>query len=55
MGVAAALIYKAASESGHKRTQAEICEIASVSEVTLRGLNRLIEGIFESVGESSHN
>ena len=55
MGVAAALIYKAAAESGHKRTQAEICEVANVSEVTLRGLNRLIEGIFKSIGESSQN
>ena len=32
-GVAAALIYKAASESGHKRTQAEICKVAKVSEL----------------------
>lgn len=55
MGVAAALIYKAASESGHKRTQAEICEVAGVSEVTLRGLNRLVEGIFKSLGESGQN
>jgi transcription initiation factor TFIIB len=55
MGVAAALIYKAASESGHKRTQADICEVAGVSEVTLRGLNRLVEGMFKSLGESGDN
>ncbi|MBT4982744.1 MAG: transcription initiation factor IIB family protein [Euryarchaeota archaeon] len=54
-GVAAALIYKAASESGHKRTQAEICAVAKISEVTLRGMLRLFEGLFKSAGESSHN
>ena len=54
-GVAAALIYKAAAESGHKRTQAEICEVAIISEVTLRGLLRLLDGLFKSVGESNHN
>ena len=55
MGVAAALIYKAAVESGNKRTQAEICKVANVSEVTLRGLNRLVEGVFKSMGESGKN
>ena len=54
-GVAAALIYKAASECGHKRTQAEICKVAKVSEVTLRGLLRLLEGLFKSLGESGQN
>ena len=54
-GVAAALIYKAASESGHKRTQAEICEVAKVSEVTLRGLLRLLDALFKSVGETNCN
>ena len=54
-GVAAALIYKAASESGHKRTQAEICKVAKISEVTLRGLLRLLEGLFKSLGESGQN
>ena len=34
MGVAAALIYKAASESGTSRTQSDICKVANVSEVT---------------------
>jgi transcription initiation factor TFIIIB Brf1 subunit/transcription initiation factor TFIIB len=46
MGVAAAIIYKAAAQSGHKRTQAEICKVANVSEVTLRQINRAIEGLF---------
>ena len=55
MGVAAALIYKAAAESGHKRTQAEICAVAKVSEVTLRQLNRIIAGLFKSLGVADKN
>ena len=55
MGVAAALIYKAAAESGHKRTQAEICAVAKVSEVTLRQLNRIIAGLFKGLGEADKN
>ena len=46
MGVAAAIIYKAAAQSGHKRTQADICKVANVSEVTLRQINRAIERLF---------
>jgi len=53
MGVAAALIYKAANESSSTRTQAEICEIAKVSEVTLRGLIRMIDGMLKQLGEVS--
>ncbi len=55
MGVAAALIYKAAAESGHKRTQADICKVANVSEVTLRQLNRVIETLFKRLGEADQN
>ena len=46
MGVAAAIIYKAATKAGHKRTQADICKVANVSEVTLRQINRAIENLF---------
>lgn len=55
MGVAAALIYKAAKESGRTRTQAEICKISNISEVTLRGLLKLINGLLRRLGEASHN
>ena len=55
MGVAAAIIYKAASESGHKRTQAEICKVANVSEVTLRGLNKDLANLFETLSKFSNN
>ena len=53
MGVAAALIYKAASESGTSRTQSDICKVANVSEVTLRGLLRLFDGLLAQLGEAS--
>ena len=49
MGVAAALIYKAATEGGFRRTQNDICKVASVSEVTLRGLIKQIDGLLESI------
>lgn len=55
MGVAAALIYKAASQSGHKRTQAEICKVAKVSEVTLRQLNRILNGVLNSESQGDLN
>lgn len=53
MGVAAALIYKAASESGTSRTQSDICKVANVSEVTLRGLLRIFDGLLSQLGEAS--
>ena len=55
MGVAAALIYKAAKESGRTRTQSEVCKISNISEVTLRGLLKLINGLLNRLGEASHN
>ena len=53
MGVAAALLYKVANESSSPRTQSEVCQVANVSEVTLRGLLRLIEGHLGQLGEVS--
>ncbi len=49
MGVAAALIYKAANDAGTPRTQSEVCAVANVSEVTLRGLLRIIDGLLEKI------
>ena len=49
MGVAAALIYKASSTAGSPRTQSEVCSVANVSEVTLRGLLRLIDGLLDKI------
>lgn len=53
MGVAAALIYKASNESSNPRTQSEVCAVANVSEVTLRGLLRLFDGLFQQLGHES--
>ena len=55
MGVAAALIYKAASKSGHKSTQSEICKVAKVSEVTLRQLNRIVDDVLKSESQGDMN
>ena len=49
MGVAAALIYKASSEAETPRTQSEVCAVANVSEVTLRGLLRLFDDLLEKI------
>lgn len=49
MGVAAALIYKTSNQIGSPRTQSEVCTVANVSEVTLRGLLRLIDGLIEKI------
>ena len=49
MGIAAALIYKAASDAGTPRTQSEVCAVANVSEVTLRGLLRIIDGLLDKI------
>jgi len=53
MGVAAALIYKASNESSNPRTQSEVCAIANISEVTLRGLLRLFNGLLQQLGHES--
>lgn len=55
MGVAAALIYLAGKTSGHVRTQAEVCAVAKVSEVTLRGLIRIFDSLMKRLGESNMN
>jgi len=47
------LLYKVANESSSPRTQSEVCQVANVSEVTLRGLLRLIEGLLGQLGEVS--
>ena len=46
-GVAGVMLYRAAADAGHSRTQAEVCEVAGVSEVTLRGLLRILDKVTE--------
>jgi transcription initiation factor TFIIB len=42
-GVAGLMLYKAAKNCDHSRTQTEICNVVGVSEVTLRNLLRILE------------
>ncbi len=52
-GVAGVILYKSSQLRGHPRTQAEVCKVVGVSEVTLRGLLRLLESAMNSVGEGT--
>ncbi len=54
-GVAGVMLYKAALNRGHSRTQSEVCEVAGVSEVTLRGLLRILEALLTQFGEAPSN
>ena len=59
-GVAAAILYKAAQNSGHSQTQSQVCKVAGVSEVTLRGLMRILEKLLSlldaaAVGDGKAN
>ena len=42
-GIAAAILYYAVNKTANKRTQADICKVAGVSEVTLRGIIRQLD------------
>ena len=54
-GVAGVMLYKAAQNRGHPRTQAEVCKVVGVSEVTLRGLLRILETLLSQLGEAPSN
>ena len=54
-GVAGVMLYKAAQSRGHPRTQSEVCEVVGVSEVTLRGLLRILEALLAQLGEAPSN
>ena len=54
-GVAGVMLYKAAQNRGHPRTQSEVCEVCGVSEVTLRGLLRILEALLSQLGEAPSN
>lgn len=54
-GVAGVIIYKAAQLRGSSRTQAEVCEVVGISEVTLRGLLRLLNSHMKMIGEATEN
>jgi transcription initiation factor TFIIIB Brf1 subunit/transcription initiation factor TFIIB len=40
---------------GSPRTQADVCKVVGVSEVTLRGLLRLLEKMMKHIGEAEFN
>ena len=54
-GVAGVMLYKASQNRGHPRTQSEVCEVVGVSEVTLRGLLRILEALLTQLGEAPSN
>jgi len=41
-GIAGVLLYRAAADCGSNRTQSEVCKVCGVSEVTIRGLLKLL-------------
>ena len=41
-GIAGVIIYKASQESDSPRTQSEVCKVSGISEVTLRGLLKIL-------------
>ena len=48
-------MYNAPKLRGNTRTQAEICEVANISEVTLRGLLKVLKLALKQVGEATEN
>jgi len=54
-GVAGALMYYAAKIRGSPRTQSEICQVSDISEVTLRGLLKILKLALNQVGEAIEN
>jgi len=41
-GIAGVILYRASQESSSTRTQSEVCKVAGISEVTLRGLLKIL-------------
>ena len=46
-GIAGVLLYRAAKDGGHRLTQSQVGAVATVSEVTIRQLLRILEGLIE--------
>ena len=46
-GIAGVILYKASQQSSSKRTQNEVCKASGISEVTLRGLLKILNRIIE--------
>ena len=41
-GIACCMLYKASQNSNSPRTQSEVCKVSGISEVTLRGLLKIL-------------
>ena len=41
-GIAGVIIYRASQDSDSPRTQSEVCKVSGISEVTLRGLLKIL-------------
>lgn len=46
-GIAGCILYKASQNSSSPRTQIEVCKVSGISEVTLRGLLKILDQILD--------
>jgi len=46
-GIAGCILYKASQDSNSPRTQSEVCKVSGISEVTLRGLLKILNQMLE--------
>ena len=46
-GIAGVILYKASQKSSSKRTQNEVCKASGISEVTLRGLLKILNRLLD--------
>ena len=46
-GIAGCILYKASQDSNSPRTQSEVCKVSGISEVTLRGLLKILNQILD--------
>lgn len=46
-GIAGCMLYKASQNSNSPRTQSEVCKVSGISEVTLRGLLKILNQILD--------
>ena len=46
-GIAGCILYKASQNSNSPRTQSEVCKVSGISEVTLRGLLKILNQILD--------
>jgi transcription initiation factor TFIIIB Brf1 subunit/transcription initiation factor TFIIB len=42
------ILYRASQESTSPRTQSEVCKVSGISEVTLRGLLKILNELYPS-------